>query len=480
MKRLSTRLVIGTTIATSFVFAVALTGVAWFLTDRLVELRDRELLRLLRSNAATVFREHTRRTTNRPWKQLPPVRPDDVGAGTARSEFYLQAWNADGETILRQGQLGSADLPRLAEDRDAVRIRDLSTAEAGFADVTLPNEAPGRGAGLRFKVPDRSRGGRWADAFVDLELVVALDDDGLDRTIARLIGLLALGWVVASLTGAFILSWLTRRGLRPLHTLVDQIESEEDIGAGHAIALPNPPAELQPVVNRLNAYVARLRTALTQERVFASSAAHELRTPVAGLRATLEVALRRRRDVAEHEDAAKRCLAIVVELEALIESLLQLARGAETRLHVSDVAIDELLADCWAPFQAGARARNVGLHSQVEPGLGLRADTVMLRRVVANALANASEYADPDSDIDLLARSDDTRVVLEITNAASGDSHRPANGSHLGIGLDLSRRMLEALGGDLETTHDAGRFRWIAHIPNAPGAAAGAGPLSRE
>ena len=103
------------------------------------------------------------------------------------------------------------------------------------------------------------------------------------------------------------------------------------------------------MVNRLNNLLARLQAAFEREKSFTADAAHELRTPLAGLRSTLEVSLSRQRSTNAYRQAMEKCLAIGQRMQSVVASLLTLARldGTVPAESIETVHVASVLHDCW-------------------------------------------------------------------------------------------------------------------------------------
>src|SRR5207249_2081214 len=123
----------------------------------------------------------------------------------------------------------------------------------------------------------------------------------------------------------------------------------------------DPPAELAAPIGKLNELLARLGEAFARERRFTADVSHELRTPLAGLRSILEVTALVERSPGEYAQAIAEARAIVVQLGAVIDNMLLLARldAGHVEIANEDVALRALVDECWKPHAEHAHARGV-------------------------------------------------------------------------------------------------------------------------
>jgi two-component system sensor histidine kinase QseC len=125
----------------------------------------------------------------------------------------------------------------------------------------------------------------------------------------------------------FAIWWVVGRSLRPLQRLSDELarRGPDDL---QPLATDSMPVELSGLAGRLKELLLRVRDSLDSERRFTSHAAHELRTPVAALRAQAEVALATK-DPAVRDSALHHCIEACDRMTRLVIQLLQLARADE-------------------------------------------------------------------------------------------------------------------------------------------------------
>jgi two-component system, OmpR family, heavy metal sensor histidine kinase CusS len=517
MSSLRSRLILWTLLGITL--CLALSGAAIFASVRSRRYRDleRSLETLLRSLTPMALHEAGRRSHD---GFLPPhAREEREGEGFVglprRDDIVFQCWLADGETLYRS--------PALAEDT----LHPLTDRprQVVFADVTLPDGAAGRAAGMhvRFERPRTGlrprpgpRGGprRWPYAAedaalpdplrpeaplpdaetdeaeprseperarepIELDMVVAQDTTELARDLGELRWLLLLGWLTSSLGCAGILRWVVGRSLRPLDGLGAQIEALDEARLDRRLELASAPRELRPIVDRLNEMLARLAQAFEREQTLTAHAAHELRTPLTGLRSTLEVCLARPRAGEEYREAAADCLEITLMMQTMVERLLELHRTREPLYERA--ALARLVDEAWTPHEELARRRDLTLAREFDPRLEVHTDVESLRRILANLLENAASYADTGGTIELAARCDGAQLGIEVSNPAGAapeglerhafeafwraDASRTDVGRHAGLGLSLCKRIVESLAGSIDAACEEGRFTVRVRLP---------------
>jgi signal transduction histidine kinase len=275
-----------------------------------------------------------------------------------------------------------------------------------------------------------------------------------------------------------------RRGLKPLQTLATDISGIDETALSHRVSLDRLPPEISPVVGQLNALMARLEAAFDREKAFIASAAHELRTPLAGLRSQFEVCLRRPRDRQEYHRALTEALDTALSIQGMVDALLDSARLERGQVPLRPEAVDVsvLLRQRWQEIEALAHSRELSVEQEIPDALDFRTDGMLLERVVANLLSNAATYADRGTKVSISARVDEGHLRLQIRNRASAlvpddmdklfdrfwrkDAARTEAGRHTGLGLSVSRQCARMLGGSItaELT-DGGSLAMTLDLP---------------
>ncbi|MGQ9576749.1 MAG: ATP-binding protein [Thermoguttaceae bacterium] len=476
MRSLRAALVLGTTAGSSAILLAA--GVSLYLLVRasLVEQLDLALIDKARLLASAV--EVGRKGAA---LEVDPASLRDSGPSDAPA--YYQLWAADGRVLLRSPSLGSADLQRIEAPIQAPERRWL----------VLPDGHTGRAIGLTFRPQvEREQEGKHGGPEMPpsrsagrLTLVLARDFAPLQAMLTRLKLFLALVGVASVAASAAVLLLVVRRSLRPLDLLAAMIAriGEDELGA--RIRLARTPRELLPVTDRLNDLLERLQAAFDRERSFSADVAHELRSPLAGLRSTIDVALSRTRPATEYQEALHDCLRITCQMQGLVENLILLARleAGQLQPRWQSVSLNALIQDQWNPLAPLAEAKGLNVKWALGPEQPLVTDAAHCALAIRNVLENAVAHANQAGCVRILTRADQRGAAVVVANTGSrlsqdqlpnafkrfwrGDAARGDTGVHCGLGLALTRKIILLLGGSVEVKSSVNsKFEITLSVPS--------------
>ena len=254
------------------------------------------------------------------------------------------------------------------------------------------------------------------------QLMSTRDDLAMDTAVEILLPNLA----VTLLLIVLLLAVALRRGLAPLR------QTSTDVGQRSAsslqpIATAPLPAELKPLVEAVNALMARLALALSAQRSFTADAAHELRTPLTALRLQVQL-LEKATDPAMRDEAMADIRRGLDRSTHLVAQLLQLARLAPDASERPSDSVDlALLAkSVVADFSALARSREIDLGAEVEtvaPGSGVvQGDEQHLRILLNNLVDNALRYTPRGGRVDVRLHAAMLALTLEVNDSGPGIS----------------------------------------------------------
>lgn len=454
MRTLRARLLLGTAMGTGFILSACALILYMTVRAELWTEFDESLATKARSLAALVEQDGEEVELELDEDSLPEYKP-------AVHCEYFQLWKPDGEVLARSPSLGESDLHRCGGRSD----------HPTYASVAFPNGRRGRIAQITFMPRQEPNAaiGQAGSGTAEMTLAVARETLHVDGTLARLRLLLVCGSAGAILVSVLVLSSFVRRGLEPLGRVAAEIAAIGESDLSYRLRSSDVPAELAPIVTRLNDLLARLETAFARERAFTADVAHELRTPLAGLLATLEVSLMKSREAKEYRAAAERSLAVAQQMQRMIENLLELARADAGQLDLAKECIDlvALLEDCWSQFAERAAERQLNVTWELAEACSITTDCTKARLVLNNILDNAVTYTDTGGQVTITLRQENGQVTVLVANTGSaiaeadvervfdrfwrGDAARATdrNERRYGLGLPLCQRLAALLRGSI-------------------------------
>jgi signal transduction histidine kinase len=232
------------------------------------------------------------------------------------------------------------------------------------------------------------------------------------------VSVIALGLITAvSLT----LAWLIAgRALRPLRSMTEATRRISADSLDERLAMAGPRDELAALAGTINDLLERLEGAFAAQRRFAANAAHELRTPLATIRASLDVAAAKPAPVPVAAIAG-RLYEQLDQVERLLDGLLVLARAQHGDLPgTTMLALDAVVARSLATRADAIAVRNLAVTHAGDPaGLRVAGSPELIRRMVDNVLDNAIIHNDVGGWIHVSIASCDARACLIVANGGS-------------------------------------------------------------
>jgi two-component system, OmpR family, sensor kinase len=376
-----------------------------------------------------------------------------AGAPEETDEGFAQVLSGTGEVLETEGGTG-----------DAVLTGAERVSAAAGARLSLERAVPGIEGTVRILAGPASG---------DTVFAVGQSLDDRDETLSGVVASFAIGGPIAVLLASLVGYLLATAGLRPIEAMRRRAREVSLTQEGELLPLPAAHDEVRRLGETLNEMLDRLRRSFDRERRFVADASHELRTPVAVVKAELEAALRAGGHDAQVREALVAALEECDHLAQLSEDLLVVARATEGELPVrrEPIEVRPLLEGVRARF--GDRAREHGRELRVDGGDGLRieADDLRLRQALGNLVDNALRHG--AGDIVLRARTSETDGGVELEVADDGPGFDPDLASHAferfargdaartrggtGLGLAIVRAIAEAHGGRAEIVTSDGR-----------------------
>jgi heavy metal sensor kinase len=380
------------------------------------------------------------------------------------------------ESDAKQLQVELAEFTREIPDGSLIQLRDSSgTVLLPFdGQPTFENSVAAgyrttsrKGRTLRLFTADIRYGGQTYTATVgaSLDRVQSIVRDFRNLMIATAPGVL----LIACLGGY----WLSRRALRPVDEITTVARSISVTSLSKRLPVTRTGDEIQRLSEAWNDVLVRLEAAVGRIQQFTADASHELRTPVALIRSTAELMLRRERTPDEYRRALQDIEREAERMTALTGSMLELARddaGAPAiplRPMDLNIAVQQVL-ELSAPF---AQEKGVELHASLiaRPAVA-RVNDAGIRRLLLILIDNALKHTPPAGRVSVSTAESDRAIVLAVEDSGSGidpealphiferfyRASESRNGGGAGLGLSIAQTIARAHGSTVEVRSSPG------------------------
>jgi two-component system sensor histidine kinase TctE len=316
-----------------------------------------------------------------------------------QDEFYFQVAKPDGTLLIANNNLPPP-------------VTDVPLDQYRFQTVTY------KGAHLRVACMN-----------------VKLDEAGLDNVIlqvgetqltrkamANQIIVTAVGPDTLMIVFAFLAIWFgIGRGLQPLHELQTTLKSRNQYDL-RPLNFEGVPAELRPLVNALNDLFGRLQTDLEAQRRFVADAAHQLRTPVAGLKTYVGLG-QKRLSTGESQLVFQQLDQGVNRIAHLVNRLLSLAKAERKHIDSAHQCLDlNLIAEeATAEFVNQTIEKHMELSFKPNPSPAMViGDAASLRELIVNLVENAVLYTPPEGKVEVSVIRENEKIMLKVDDTGPG------------------------------------------------------------
>jgi two-component system, OmpR family, sensor histidine kinase TctE len=356
---------------------------------------DRALL-----EAALDIGRQVKVANNQIYVDLPEVAMQFLQTRESGGLYYLVSGPKD-EFIT-----GEPDLPRLPGDVAADRVRYYDDEFRGqlirAVALRVPVD-PGTGQGaVQIQVAERLTARDQFAREIILRMVVP-------QALLILLAGLAVWYGVG-------------RGLAPLSSLRREIESRSHRDLS-ALSEEQAPQEVQPLIRAMNDLLARLAGAISAQQRFIADAAHQLRTPIAGLKTQTELALRQSQ-LSDVQATLRQLQTATERSTRLVNQLLSLARsepGTGRERVVERLDLARLARDTSTEWVPPALARKIDLGYDGEDGSQrVTGDPLLIREMLGNLIDNAIRYTPEGGQVTVRVAGGPRHVVLSVEDNGPG------------------------------------------------------------
>ncbi len=372
--------------------------------------------------------------------------------GEEAEKVFFRVWGSDGRQLATtelSSWPGLVPVPKQA-------LRDIGSGDKSFVDML---ELSAREDRVRRIIGTIGPG-------VALEIGQSLEED--EAFLAGILRGFLLTLAVVLLCGGPIGWFMARRALRGVNE-VTRAANEITAGAlDRRVPIGSQGDELDHLAGTFNTMLDRMQALIIGMRDMADNLAHDLRSPLARIRAAAEMSLSNGEANEARESLAVNTIEECDHLLDMVNTTLDIAEAdsGAAKLNVSGIDLSEMVLSARELFQTVAEDNRISLVTSVPENCHIQGDRQRLQRVVANLLDNALKYTPPGGQVRIVLREQDARVVLTIEDTGVGisandlprifqrfyrcDRSRSQHG--IGLGLSLALAFVRAHGGDITAT----------------------------
>ncbi|MEX2113636.1 MAG: HAMP domain-containing sensor histidine kinase [Pirellulales bacterium] len=273
--------------------------------------------------------------------------------------------------------------------------------------------------------------------------------------------------------------WLAGRATRPLARIISTAARLRPSHMNERLPIRGTDDELDQLSLTINRFLDLLGDYLDRNREFVANAAHELRSPLAALQSSVEVALNSERSVDEYQDLLGEITGECGQLRILVNQLLLLAEtdASTLPLEMRPIAIDKLVDRCIDMFRGAAEERGISLSEVAPQDVYVLGNADRLRQVVNNLIDNSIKFTPPGGRVSVVLHSDFIANQLTMTVTDNGKGITPDDLPHVferfyrgdksrqreelthgnGLGLSICQSIVHAHGGTMRVESETGR-----------------------
>lgn len=402
---------------------------------------------------------------------------EDLEIDPKRSKLdYIQVWDEQLNTSVRSPALGENDLRRFHG----------ANGKPAFKSFTLPDrEYKLRAIGIRLPVT-KTRRNKPTISRPQI-LVLGHETPAIDKALYTLSIAIPIAVIISVTICILAVNWIIRSCLKPIKDLEQEIESIDASHPEAKLSTPeNFPTELKRLAEQYSALLERIAAARLRERNFSAHAAHEMRTPLSGIHATLQLAMKRERSPDDYQQRIAETLEITSHMRNLVNRLMRFSQlqSGVAQIDKNPLFFDQLVSKELDLLSDEVEAKKLTVKQNLpSPCPVINSDSDLVNIIVSNLIGNAVRYSPKDSEICVNLVNDNSEAIkFTVENLAPEledddleqlfdpffrkDAARCTETGNFGLGLALIKEVTHTLGFSITSQIDDNkRFSITISIP---------------
>jgi signal transduction histidine kinase len=398
----------------------------------------------------------------------------------ANNPEYFQIRTVDGSLFEKSRSLAGESFPwpesaaaaplvwdqLLPDGRDGRFMFVRSARESGEGE---DGESSGEGRGEHGRLVMEAENSQ----LTSVRIIIARGREGLDKNLKYLLLGSLLFSAVMLLCVGLVIPLVVSKGLRPVVDMANQVKSINPDTLDNRLVSGGIPKELEEIYRNFNELLERIEKAFLREKRMTADMAHELRTPIAELRALADVSLRYPEDSEFTRETLQGALSISRHMGNIVSAMLSLARAeagiADIEIETTDLV--SVVRGEWESAMKSWKGKAIETSLELPESLSISSNPAMLKSIFRNLFENAFHYCPDqgkilcrldivDSDASFeLENSDDTLCpgdLEEILNPFWRKESSRTDENHLGLGLSLVQALVRVLSGTIQFSLEEG------------------------
>ncbi|WP_200977794.1 cell wall metabolism sensor histidine kinase WalK [Echinicola sp. 20G] len=307
-------------------------------------------------------------------------------------------------------------------------------------------------------------------------IVAALPLEASIMVLSNLMKTLLILFPISTLLLFFISRYLAGKSIAPIATIINTTNSITKNNLDERVALPPHRDEIYELSTSINGLLDRIGEAMEREKQFTSDASHELRTPLASLRGTLEVLVRKKRNIEDYEEKIHDSLNEVDRMSKIVEQLLFLARNSQNKPYKEQgkapvtVLVDEILGR----HQKLIKDRKLSVSLNADQSGDHMVPYYYGNLILDNVVNNAIKYSRYRGKVEINIKEEGGKYHCYIKDEGIGIKeedlssifnpffrsqpldHKEINGN--GLGLSIVKKAADAIGADINIKSQFGAW----------------------
>lgn len=216
----------------------------------------------------------------------------------------------------------------------------------------------------------------------------------------------------------FISRYVAARNIKPIKNIIDIANTISHKNLSSRIPLTENKDELYVLSFTINSLLDRLEKVIEREKTFISFTSHEFKTPLSVIKGTLQVLIRKPRNIKEYEEKSTYCIAQVDKLNALIEDLLLLTQYETNKesLKIEAVNINDIITESLIGLDIAIKEKALIVNFDERNNYIIYTDRFMFLTIINNLLSNAIKYSYDKKSIDIYQSSNSLFFKCVIRN----------------------------------------------------------------